>query len=484
MCIDNVSRVIIVFNQTTKNKMASFVTGSAQAVNTDSKNYTLPLIVLTSLFFMWGFITCMNDILIPYLQGIFSLSPAQAGLIQSAFFGAYFVVSLLYFLISANLGDPLARIGYKNGIIIGLLTAAVGCTLFYPAAESVSYITFLLALFILAGGITILQMAANPYVALLGNADTSSSRLNLTQAFNSLGTTIAPIIGGKLIFESVGGKENMTAEAVKTPYLFLAATLLLIAVIIYFAQLPKFTGEKIEKGLQVLKFSHLTMGVVAIFMYVGGEVAIGSYLVKYFDELMAFNEATAATYVAYYWGGAMVGRFIGAISLTGRSNTQKYALMAFIALLAIVSVYFITGILNIALIVLGMITANIVAFLLGKSVPARTLAAFSVMVIILLLMTVFAEADLALWSVLAIGLFNSIMFPTIFTLAIRDLGKYTSQGSSLLVMAIVGGAILTPVMGLIVSAVGYQKAMLFPILPYLFIFYYGLKGHEVKKSAA
>jgi MFS transporter, FHS family, L-fucose permease len=484
MCIDNVSRVIIVFNQTTKNKMASFVTGSAQAVNTDSKNYTLPLIVLTSLFFMWGFITCMNDILIPYLQGIFSLSPAQAGLIQSAFFGAYFVVSLLYFLISANLGDPLARIGYKNGIIIGLLTAAVGCTLFYPAAESVSYITFLLALFILAGGITILQMAANPYVALLGNADTSSSRLNLTQAFNSLGTTIAPIIGGKLIFESVGGKENMTAEAVKTPYLFLAATLLLIAVIIYFAQLPKFTGEKIEKGLQVLKFSHLTMGVVAIFMYVGGEVAIGSYLVKYFDELMAFNEATAATYVAYYWGGAMVGRFIGAISLTGRSNTQKYALMAFIALLAIVSVYFITGILNIALIVLGMITANIVAFLLGKSVPARTLAAFSVMVIILLLMTVFAEADLALWSVLAIGLFNSIMFPTIFTLAIRDLGKYTSQGSSLLVMAIVGGAILTPVMGLIVSAVVYQKAMLFPILPYLFIFYYVLKGHEVKKSAA
>jgi MFS transporter, FHS family, L-fucose permease len=484
MCIDNVSRVIIVFNQTAKNKMASFVTGSTQAVNSDSKNYTLPLIVLTSLFFMWGFITCMNDILIPYLQGIFSLSPAQAGLIQSAFFGAYFVVSLLYFLISANLGDPLARIGYKNGIIIGLLTAAVGCTLFYPAAESVSYITFLLALFILAGGITILQMAANPYVALLGNADTSSSRLNLTQAFNSLGTTIAPIIGGKLIFESVGGKENMTAEAVKTPYLFLAATLLLIAVIIYFAQLPKFTGEKIEKGLQVLKFSHLTMGVVAIFMYVGGEVAIGSYLVKYFEELMGFNEATAATYVAYYWGGAMVGRFIGAISLTGRSNTQKYALMAFIALLAIVSVYFITGVLNIALIVLGMITANILAFLLGKSVPARTLAAFSVMVIILLLMTVFAEADLALWSVLAIGLFNSIMFPTIFTLAIRDLGKYTSQGSSLLVMAIVGGAILTPVMGLIVSAVGYQKAMLFPILPYLFIFYYGLKGHEVKKSAA
>jgi MFS transporter, FHS family, L-fucose permease len=463
--------------------MASFVPSATQAVNTDSKNYTLPLIVLTSLFFMWGFITCLNDILIPYLQGIFALSPAQAGLIQSAFFGAYFVISFLYFIISANLGDPLARIGYKNGIIIGLLTAAVGCTLFYPAAEAVSYVTFLLALFILASGITILQMAANPYVALLGHVETSSSRLNLTQAFNSLGTTIAPIIGGILIFESVGGKENMTADAVKTPYLFLAGTLVAIAVIIYFAQLPKFTGVKIEKGLQVLKFSHLTLGVVAIFMYVGGEVAIGSYLVKYFDELMGFNEATAATYVAYYWGGAMIGRFIGAISLTGRSNTQKYASMAFITLAAIVTIYFVTGNLNIALIELGMVLLNIVAFLIGRSAPARTLATFCVMVVGLLLMTVFSHGEIALWSVLAIGLFNSIMFPTIFTLAIRDLGKYTSQGSSLLVMAIVGGAILTPVMGLIVSAVGYQKAMLFPILPYLFIFYYGLKGHEVKRSA-
>jgi MFS transporter, FHS family, L-fucose permease len=463
--------------------MASFVTGSTQAVNTDSKNYTLPLIVLTSLFFMWGFITCMNDILIPFLKNVFQLSPFSSSLVQFFFFGAYFVVALSYFLISSNLGDPLARIGYQNGIIIGLVTAAVGCALFYPAAEMLSYSTFLFALFILAAGITILQMAANPYVALLGNSDTASSRLNLTQAFNSFGTTIAPIIGGKLIFEAVGGKENMTVEAVKTPYLFLAGTLLAIAVIFYFFKLPKFTGEKIERGLKVLGFSHLTLGVIAIFMYVGGEVAIGSFLVNYFDELMGFDEATAATYVAYYWGGAMVGRFIGAISLTGRSSAQKYALIAFITVIAIVTVYFVTGAVNIALTVFAMIAANVIAFLIGKSIPARTLATFCVMVMILLLMTVFAEGELALWSVLAIGLFNSIMFPTIFTLAIRDLGKYTSQGSSLLVMAIVGGAILTPIMALIVSSVGYQKAMLFPILPYLFIFYYGLKGHEVKNSA-
>jgi MFS transporter, FHS family, L-fucose permease len=465
--------------------MASFVTSSSQAVNIDSsKNYTLPLIILTTLFFMWGFITCMNDILIPFLKNIFNLTPAESGFIQSAFFGAYFVVSLLYFIISANVGDPLAKIGYKNGIIIGLLTAALGCLLFYPAAEMTSYPTFLIALFVLAGGITILQMAANPYVALLGNAETSSSRLNLTQAFNSLGTTIAPIVGSIVIFESVGGKDNMTAEAVKTPYIFLAGALVAIAVIIYFSQLPKFTGEKIEKGLGVLKFNHLVLGVVAIFMYVGGEVAIGSFLVNYFDELMGFEEAVAARYVAYYWGGAMVGRFIGAISLTGRSENQKYLFMAFITLIAVSTVYFVSGNLNVALIVLAMIVVNIVAFLFGKSAPAQTLATFCLVVVALLLLTVFAEGELALWSVLAIGLFNSIMFPTIFTLAIRDLGKYTSQGSSLLVMAIVGGAILTPVMGLIVSSVGYQKAMLFPILPYLYIFYYGLNGYKVRRTAS
>lgn len=462
--------------------MASIISSTPSASSPHEKgNYTLPLVILTTLFFMWGFITCMNDILIPYLQGIFKLTPAQAGLIQSAFFGAYFFVSLIYFIISTNLGDPLARIGYKNGIIVGLITAAIGCCLFYPAAELKVYGIFLVALFVLAGGITILQMAANPYVALLGNPDTSSSRLTLTQAFNSFGTTIAPIIGAKLIFESVGGKEHMTADAVKTPYLFLAGTLVVLAIIIGLSKLPKFTGEKIEKGLGVLKFSHLTLGVVGIFMYVGGEVAIGSYLVRYFEELRGFNESTAANYVAYYWGGAMAGRFIGAISLTNRNQSQKLALMALITLIAVVAIYMITGSVQNAIIVLGLIGVNCVAFLLGKSIPAKTLAVFAIMVVGLLFTTVFASGEVAMWSVLAIGLFNSIMFPTIFTLAIRDLGKYTSQGSSLLVMAIVGGAVLTPLTGVIVEAIGsYQKAFLFPIVCYLFIFYYGVKGYKVK----
>jgi MFS transporter, FHS family, L-fucose permease len=466
--------------------MASIVSATTSAATNQQETgkYTLPLIILTTLFFMWGFITCMNDILIPYLKGIFQLSDFQASLIQFAFFGAYFVISFLYFVISTNLGDPLAKIGYKNGIIVGLITAAAGCALFYPAAESKLYGIFLLALFILAAGITILQMAANPYVSLLGQPATSSSRLNLTQAFNSLGTTVAPIVGAKLIFEAVGGREHMTAEAVKTPYLFLAGTLLVIAVIIGLSKLPRFTGEVIEKGLGVLKFSHLTQGVIAIFMYVGGEVAIGSFLVFLFKDLVGFAESTAAAYIAYFWGGAMVGRFIGAIWLTDRNVNQKLLLIATIAAIAVFSVYLITQDVTISMTVLGLIIANVVAFMLGKSAPARTLAVFALAVVLLLVITVSTSGNFAVWSVLAIGLFNSIMFPTIFTLAIRDLGKYTSQGSSLLVMAIVGGALIPPMMSLLAKPLGWQMTYIFPAICYLYIFYYGVKGHEVKQRSA
>lgn len=465
--------------------MASVIsTPTSSSTVTQAKgNYTLPLVILTTLFFMWGFITCMNDILIPYLKGIFLLTDFQASLIQFAFFGAYFIISFLYFIISTKLGDPLAKIGYQNGIIVGLITAAIGCALFYPAAESKAYVVFLLALFILAAGITILQMAANPYVSLLGSPATSSSRLNLTQAFNSLGTTIAPIVGAKLIFEAVGGKEHMTAEAVKTPYLFLAGTLLVIAGIIAFSKLPKFTGEVIEKGLGVLKFSHLTLGVVAIFMYVGGEVAIGSFLVFLFKDLVGFEESTAAAYIAYFWGGAMVGRFIGAIWLTDRALTQKLMLIAVVTVIAVFSVYLITQDVSIAMTVLGLIVANIIAFMIGKSAPAKTLSVFAIAVVALLLVTALASGEVAMWSVLAIGLFNSIMFPTIFTLAIRDLGKYTSQGSSLLVMAIVGGALIPPMMSLLAKPFGWQATYLFPAICYLFIFYYGVKGYQVKQRA-
>jgi FHS family L-fucose permease-like MFS transporter len=341
-----------------------------------------------------------------------------------------------------------------------------------------------MALFVLASGITILQMAANPYVALLGSPTTSSSRLNMTQAFNSFGTTIAPVIGGKAIFDSVGGKENMTVEAVKAPYIYLGVTLLIISVLIAFSKLPVFTGEKIEKGLGIFKFRHLMLGVLGIFMYVGGEVAIGSWLVDYFQELMRFDKETAASYLSFYWGGAMVGRFTGAISLTNRSDAQKYGAMALITIIAVTTIYFITESTTISMIVFAMIVGNSIAFILGKSIPAKTLSVFAIIVVGLLLVSVFTTGETAMWTVIAIGLFNSIMFPTIFTLAIADLGKYTSQGSSLLVMAIVGGAIVPPLMGALVGLFGnYQMTFLLPVLCYLYLFYYGISGHKVKLKA-
>ncbi|GAB3527894.1 sugar MFS transporter [Pontibacter brevis] len=455
-----------------------------------SRNYSAPLVIVTLLFFMWGFITCMNDILIPKLQQVFTLQLWQAMLIQTAFFGAYFIVSLLYFIFSITKGDPIQKIGYKNGIIVGLVVAAAGCALFYPAASMLSYAFFLLALFILASGITILQIAANPYVAILGPPEGAASRLNMTQALNSLGTTVAPIIGGYLIFEGVNAVQNTGADSVKLPYLGLAATLLAIAVLIKVANLPRIqseNGEQLAPDAGALKYRHLVLGIICIFMYVGGEVTIGSTLINFFrlPEIAGLEEAAAGHYLAFYWGGAMIGRFFGAVALAQfRNNSYKYLIIALISIISFVLLFTIYG-MNEALIGIGLITLNFVVLLLGKFLPGRTLGFFAGTVIILLLFTTFASGTVAMWSVIAIGLFNSIMFPTIFTLAIEGLGVHTSQGSSLLVMAIVGGAIIPPLQGWVADASSsLQLSFLVPMACYAYIVYYGFVGSKVKKVAA
>jgi MFS transporter, FHS family, L-fucose permease len=451
-----------------------------------SKSYTGPLMIVTMLFFMWGFITCMNDILIPKLKGVFNLAQWQAMLIQSAFFTAYFIISLIYFIFSVTKGDPIMKIGYKNGIIVGLIVAAAGCALFFPAAEFHSYGFFLSALFILASGITILQIAANPYVAILGSPDTSSSRLNLTQAFNSLGTTIAPVLGGFLIFSSaVDSLASQTADSVKLPYLGLAATLLLIAFLIKISNLPHVTGEgRIIADAGALKHKHLVLGIVGIFMYVGGEVSIGSNLISYLSlpEIAGFDELTGSYYLAFFWGGAMVGRFFGAVALAKFSNNlYKFVIIGLIALIAFLVVYKLTN-LDIALIVLGLIVFNVVVFILGSFIPSRTLGFFASTVIVLLIAGIVMQGHVAMWAIIAIGLFNSIMFPTIFTLAIKGLGVHTSQGSSLLVMAIVGGAIIPPLQGYIADLSGVQFSFIVPLICYLFIVYYGFVGYRMKNT--
>lgn len=411
-------------------------------------NYTPALTVLTSLFFMWGFLTCLNDIIIPHLKAVFDLNYAQAMLIQFSFFTAYFVVSL-------PSGWFVEKFGYKAGIIVGLVTAAVGCLLFYPAAGERSYEIFLIALFILASGITLLQVAANPYVAILGRPETASSRLTLTQAFNSLGTTVAPLFGSWIILSNavktpaelsimsaveVEAYRAAEAASVQNPYIGLASALLIVAFVFGLFKLPRVeAAEAASEGghnqdhlhPSAWRYRHLVLGAIAIFVYVGGEVAIGSFLVNYISQpsIGDMSVADAGRYVSFYWGGAMVGRFIGS------------AVMRTIA-------------------------------------PGKVLTVHAVAVMALVITAILTTGHVSMWAILAVGLFNSIMFPTIFTLAIHGLGRHTGQGSGILCMAIVGGAIIPVVQGFVADSIGIQLAFIIPVLCYAYIAYYGARGYR------
>jgi FHS family L-fucose permease-like MFS transporter len=399
--------------------------------NTENKNYTFALTSLTSLFFMWGFITCLNDILIPHLKAIFDLSYSQAMLVQFCFFSAYFLVSI-------PAGKIVKKVGFQKGIVLGLIVAAIGCFAFYPAAAMHSYPVFLLALFILASGITILQVSANPYVSILGNPETASSRLTMTQAFNSLGTTIAPFFGAYLILDQVAESMSVAqqAESVQLPYVLLAGLLLILAAIFSYIKLPVI--EHIEESVaekpiagSAWQHRHLVLGAIGIFVYVGAEVSIGSFLVSFFNDpnIAGLEESQAAKYIAYYWGGAMVGRFIGAAVM------QKLA-------------------------------------------AGKVLAFNSFMAVILMIITILASGQIAMLAILLVGLCNSIMFPTIFSLAINGLGQHTSQGSGILCLAIVGGAILPLIQGVLADSIGLQNSFFLPIICYVFIAYYGLSGSK------
>ena len=398
------------------------------------------LAVLTTLFFMWGFLTALNDILVPHLKGIFDLNYAEVMLIQFAFFSAYFIFSL-------PSGKLIDHIGYKKTMVAGLFTMGLGALLFIPAASVPSFPLFLAALITLAAGITSLQVAANPYVAVLGPPKTASSRLNLTQAFNSLGTTIAPFLGSMLILsrapksveelrqlapDALHAYRLQEAASVKLPYLGLALALIALAAVIGTFRLPpipqaeRHTGEP---ATHVLKYRHLTLGAVGIFAYVGAEVSIGSFLVVYFVQPHIGNLEiqSAARLVSSYWGGAMVGRFIGSAIL--------------------------------------------------QKVKTGTLLGIAATVACLLVCTsILTSGHAAMISILLVGFFNSIMFPSIFTLGIAGLGPLTGDGSGVLVMAIVGGAIIPLLEGVLADHVGIQHAFVLPVLCYLYIVYYALWG--------
>ena len=411
-----------------------------------AQSYTGALAILTTLFFMWGFVTVLNDILVPHLKGIFELNYTQIMLIQFTFFSAYFIMSL-----------PSSRIisalGYQRSIVTGLSVMGVGALLFLPAASMPSYPLFLFALYVLASGVTLLQVAANPYVAELGDPQKASSRLTLAQALNSLGTTIGPYLGGLFILsaasmttaqlhsltpEQFHAHQALEASSVRIPYLGIAVLLFVLAFIFSRIHLPVLTQideaathEKASPARSVWSYRHLVLGAIGIFVYVGAEVSIGSFLVNYFTQpnIAGLSEQAAAGYVSFYWGGAMIGRFIGS------------ALMQEVKP--------------------GLVLA-------GAAIAACALVAISIL----------TTGHIAMWSIIAVGFFNSVMFPTIFTLGIDGLGKMTGKGSGLLVMAIVGGAILPVIQGALADKFGVQLAFILPALLYLYIVYYGLAGSK------
>jgi len=429
--------------------------------NTNGASYGPALTVLTTLFFIWGSLTSLNDVIIPFAQNTFNLNIAESMLIQTAFFLAYFVFSIP----SAKIID---WIGYKRAIIVGLGTMVVACLMFYPAAKIPSFPFFLTGFFVLAGGITVLQVAANPYVAVLGRPETASSRLVLTQAFNSLGTAVFPWVGARLILrESVSAAAQTASQdaVIKLYVYFFAIVLVLLALLFAFFKLPKMEAAEHQLGQKVndsvWKHPNLVYGAIGIFVYVGAEVAIGSDIANYLalpnignfsssiaDPAARYHAAlaVAARYISLYWLGAMVGRFIGSAVL------QKVR------------------------------TSKVLAF-------CAAMAALLVMV------SVFSSGHVAMWSVLAIGLFNSIMFPCIFTSGISELGPLTGDGSGILNMAIVGGAIIPYVVGKIALMInrayypsmtqgetswgqGIHWALIIAAVCYLYILFYAVSGSK------
>lgn len=385
-------------------------------------NYKRPLALLTILFFMMGFITCLNDILVPFLKSVFNLDYSQASLVQMSFFGAYGLASI-------PASKLIERIGYHKGIILGFFTASLGCLLFYPAVSIHNYYIFLVALFILAIGVVILQVAGNPFVAALGDPETASSRLTMTQAFNSLGTFLAPFFGSYFILKDL--TESSNAGNVKIPYLFIALSLIVIALILSRISFPSIQmNQEKNSWKETLSNNRLVLGMLGIFFYVGAEVAIGTFLINFAMEAITITEAEAASLVALYWGGAMAGRFLGIFTL-------KYYK------------------------------------------PGNVLSVHAVLSVVLIFVSIKSTGLFSVYSLILVGLCNSIMFPTIFTLALKGL-KSTETASGLLATCIIGGAFIPYLTGKVADDHGLRVAFYLPIICYAYIVFYGRNFERFK----
>jgi FHS family L-fucose permease-like MFS transporter len=397
-----------------------------------SGSYTLSMVLMVSLYFSIGFITALNDILVPHFKDLFHLTNALALLVQFCFFGAYFVMSL-------PSGAIVGRIGYKAGIITALCTMAAGLFLFVPASIAISYPLFLFALFVVGSGLALLQVAINPYVSVLGPPDTAAWRINLCGIFNSSATTIAPRVGAIFIFIAAGATTAELAHSVRMPYVILGCFTLLVALVTAFVPLPVLIETNTKSTAansdgSAWSFTHLRFGALAIFSSVGSEVAIGSILISFLGQpsMGGYTHAAAATFVSFYWGGAMAGRIIGSVALL-KVKAQH-------ALLAVASV-----------------------------------------AMIMVAITILGHGPIAKWAIVSCGLFNSVMWPCIFPLAVKGLGKFTSQGSGILITMVVGGAIVPLTQGYLADKLGYQHSFAIVFCCYAYLVFFALSGYKIRQ---
>lgn len=452
-----------------------------------NNNLVVGMTVFGAIFFIFGFATTFIITLTAPVKAIFGLSEFEAQLLSSAFFIAYPLMSI-------PTGKIIDLIGYKMTVIAGLILMALGSFIFIPAAKLPSFPIFLVGTFILAVGVVFLQVSANPYVTAIGPDSTASSRLNLTQALNAVATMIAPWLISVAIFKGLNlpNDDNlitsehglMAAERVPLPFIAMGIIVLLVAVAIFSIKLPVIDkGSGVKKS--IWKYPHVVLGALGIFAYVGAEVGNAGLIVNYLkNSVEGISAEMASTYAAIYWGGAMIGRFFGSFMFSEMKQSKKLSLLIPVLLLAFIAGSFVTDWnWKIGLIFTLVSLANFIIMQIGTGKAAKTLAIFALSAALLDIATTFTTGQVALWSVISIGLFNSIMFPNIFTLAVKDLDPAELSGASGLINSlIVGGAIIPPIMGGVADKFGYTWAFLVPALCYIYILFYSIKGNTIRRA--
>ncbi len=446
--------------------------------------------VIVSVFFFWGFVAASNSILIPLFKEKFHLSQFQSQLVDLAFYLAYFVGALIYFILSSIGGDPLNRIGYKKGLVYGLLLSGVGSLLFIPAANQNSYPLLLIALFVIGLGFALQQIVANPFVVNFGDRKSGAHRLNLAGGVNSFGTTIGPVVLSFALFGSVvaPNPEEMGIESVKVPAFILFGLFMLCATLIWFSKLPKVSNTEIfKKDLGAFKYPQLTFGMIAIFMYVGVEVTIQSNMAALLEmpEIKGLDHRKISHFISLYWGSLMIGRWTGSLSVFNFKKNTRLLMQFLVPLVALAIVYYMNYLRGsnvseynyyIPFVILGCLL-----FVLSGDKPARTLMILASAATIMMLVGLFSNGDLALFSFISGGLFCSVMFPCIFSLAINGLGKYTNQGSALLIMMILGGALIPPFQGWIADQTDPHTSYIVTVFCFLYIAWYGFRVRNIKR---